>query len=131
MLNEQPHEDTALIESIRRGKRIRTENGNHPLESHSNGIDNGIHDNTYDRGKIGRGPTNMARVWARKIRKEVEFDELGHPIGPNKIRNGAYLPIDTPDWHTVSDGTKNELLELVKVILRYLHLYLSATSNFL
>ncbi|KAL3812934.1 hypothetical protein ACJIZ3_014202 [Penstemon smallii] len=117
MLNEHPHEDTALIESIRRGKHIRIENGNNPLESHSNGIDNAIHDNTGfsiifffsedDRGKIGRGPTNMARVWARKIRKEVEFDELGHPIGPNKseyveyigtlVRNGPYLPIDTPN----------------------------------
>lgn len=68
----------------------------------------------------------MARVWVRRGRKEVEFNELGQAIGPNKseyvefigtlVRNGKLLPLNLKDWHNVPKPLKSKLVELVKVI---------------
>lgn len=69
----------------------------------------------------------MARVWVRSSRKEVDFNELGQAIGPNKseyvefigtlVRNGKLLPLNIKDWHNVPKSFESKLLELVKVIL--------------
>lgn len=66
--------------------------------------------------KKTRGPTYMARVWVRRGRKEVEFNELGQAIGPNKseyvefigtlVRNGKLLPRNLKDWHNVPKPLK-------------------------
>ncbi|XP_012846311.1 PREDICTED: uncharacterized protein LOC105966291 [Erythranthe guttata] len=121
----QQQQDTTMMESIRHSAHIRNENVGHPLESNSNDVDNSVLDQTENvRQKRARGPTYMTRVWARKGRKEVQFNEYGQAIGLNKseyvefvgtlVRNGKLLPIDIKDWHRVPKPTKSKLVELVK-----------------
>ncbi|KAL3834125.1 hypothetical protein ACJIZ3_008861 [Penstemon smallii] len=131
------HEETMVPESARRGKRIRIDDDDHPSELHSNDVDNAVHDNTGDakERKPTRGPTHMARVWVRRGRKEVEFNEFGQAIGPNKseyvefigtlVRNSDLLPLDIEDWHNVSRNIKKTLVEQVKVTLNNFLIFLS------
>lgn len=85
-----------------------------------------------EKTKHTRGPTYLADVWAIKPNKkriQVAYNRRGQPIGVTKkkltgylgtlARNGQLAPLDIDDWRKVPKVRKEEMINLVKVIILF------------
>lgn len=81
----------------------------------------------------------MPQIWTinpnqpGKERLNINFDQHGNAIGPNKskyveflgtiARNGKLAPLNAKDWREVSQPLKRAMVELVKVMLPTINFY--------
>lgn len=80
--------------------------------------------------KNTRGPTRMADVWNMPAGKKIAItlNKRNQPITKTAkkladflgtlARNGDLMPINSLDWRLVKKERKEELLEIIKVIMK-------------